>query len=46
MLWSIQKKATGLCGAAPLASPGTIGKQVATQLSLPDDPALSLPDFQ
>jgi len=46
MLWSIQKKATGLCGAARLASPGAIGKQVATQLSLPYDAALTQPEFQ
>ncbi|MDH0864304.1 glycosyl hydrolase family 18 protein [Mitsuaria sp. GD03876] len=46
MIWSIQKKATGLCGAAPLASPGTVGKEVATQLSLPFDPQLTQPDYQ
>lgn len=46
MLWSIQKHASGLCGAAPLASPGTIGHQVSTQLSLPDDATLSNADFR
>ena len=34
------KTATGSCGSAPLASPGSIGKRAAGLLNLVDDPAL------
>lgn len=37
MLWSIQKNATGLCGAAPLATPTTLVKKVAETFGLPKD---------
>ncbi len=40
MLWSILKTATGNCGSAAVASPGTIGKKVANTFSLTDDPVL------
>jgi hypothetical protein len=38
MLWSILKKATGSCGSAPLATPGTIGEKVGSAFGLPVDP--------
>ncbi len=40
MLWSILKTASGSCGGAPLATPGSIGKRTSPLLGLPDDPAL------
>jgi hypothetical protein len=40
MLWHAMKGATGSCGAAPLAAPGTISQKTASMLSLPYDPAL------
>ena len=40
MLWQALKTATGSCGSAPLASPGSIGKKAAGLLNLVDDPAL------
>ena len=46
MLWSILKTATGSCGSAPLASPGTIGKKVGTQFGLPDDPLFLSTDWK
>lgn len=46
MLWSILKSATGSCGSAALASPGTIGKRVANSFGLTDDPALQSEEFR
>ncbi len=46
MLWSILKKATGNCGSAALASPGSIGEKVSSQLGLPNDPLLHHKDWQ
>jgi hypothetical protein len=40
MLWQALKTASGACGGAALASPGSIGKKVSTMTGLPDDPAL------
>lgn len=40
MLWQALKTATGSCGSAPLASPGSTGRKVANTLGLVDDPAL------
>ena len=40
MLWQALKTASGSCGSAPLASPGSIGKKAAGLLNLVDDPAL------
>lgn len=41
MLWSITKAATGACGTATVATPGTIGAKVATQFGLVNDPLLA-----
>lgn len=46
MLWSIRKPASGSCGAATLASPGTIGKLLAPQLGLTDDPLLQSAEWK
>jgi len=40
MLWQALKTASGSCGSAALASPGSIGKKVSGSLGLVDDPAL------
>ena len=40
MLWSILKTATGSCGSAALASPGTLGKKVVQNMGGTDDPVL------
>ena len=40
MLWQALKTATGSCGSAPLASPGSIGVKAASSLGLVNDPAL------
>ena len=40
MLWQALKTASGSCGAAVLASPGSIGKKAASSMGLVDDPAL------
>ena len=40
MLWHAMKSATGTCGSAPLAAPGTISQKAASMLALPFDPAL------
>jgi hypothetical protein len=40
MLWDVLKTANASCGAAVLASPGSIGKKVSSMTGLPDDPAL------
>jgi hypothetical protein len=40
MLWQALKTASGACGGAALASPGSIGKKVSAMTGLPDDPAL------
>jgi len=40
MLWQALKTATGSCGSAPLASPGSIGAKAASSLGLVNDPAL------
>ncbi|ARN22776.1 carbohydrate-binding protein [Piscinibacter gummiphilus] len=46
MLWAIIKPTTGNCGSAPLASPGTIGRKVASQFNLPSDPLLQAADWK
>jgi hypothetical protein len=46
MLWQALKTATGNCGNAPLASPGSIGKKAAGSLGLVDDPALQNPPWK
>ena len=46
MLWAIIKPATGSCGSAALASPGTIGNKVGTTFSLPVDPLLQSADWR
>ena len=40
MLWDVLKTTNASCGAAALASPGSIGKKVSSMTGLPDDPAL------
>jgi hypothetical protein len=46
MLWSILKTASGNCGSAAVASPGTIGQKVGNTFGLPVDPALQLPEWR
>jgi hypothetical protein len=41
MIWSILKTASGSCGSAQIASPGTVGKKSATMLGLVNDPLLN-----
>jgi hypothetical protein len=43
MLWSINKDTSGSCAGKAVASPSTIGKQIADQLALPYDPSLANP---
>ena len=46
MLWNILKAATGNCGTAALASPGTIGKKAAQTLGVVDDPLLQQAEWK
>ena len=46
MLWSMLKTASGSCGSAPLASPGTIGAKISSQFGLPSDPLLQSSDWK
>ena len=46
MLWAIIKPASGSCGSAALASPGTVGRKVASQFGLPSDPLLQAADWK
>lgn len=46
MLWSILKPATGNCGSAALASPGTIGRRAAQTFGSVDDPVLQQAEWK
>jgi hypothetical protein len=46
MLWNILKAANGNCGAAPLASPGAIGKKAAQTFGQVDDPLLQQAEWK
>lgn len=46
MLWQIAKTASGACGSASIAGPGTIGSKVSRSFSLVDDPVLQQSDWR
>jgi hypothetical protein len=40
MLWDILKHTDSACGTARLASPGTIGKEIAKKMGVVSDPLM------
>jgi hypothetical protein len=46
MLWAIIKPASGSCGSAALAAPGTVGQKVGNSFGLPVDPLLQSADWK
>ena len=46
MLWAIIKTGGGSCGAAPLATPGTVGQKVGSSFGLTADPLLQSSEWK